>query len=174
MDDRTRPAQERDDALSTGDCLPYRAVLTPHRSLSPRGFLILMSAFGAVSFATGLVFASVGAWPVLGFFGLDVAIVYIAFRLNFRSGRLYETVEVLPETLRVERVHPSGKSETYEFQSYWARVLLATGADGRSTLRVASHGRETTFGAFLTDDERAELAGELRAALRAVRQPAGV
>lgn len=174
MDDQTRPAQGRDGALSTGEFLPYRAVLTPHRSLSPGGFLILMGALGAVSFATGLAFAWIGAWPVLGFFGLDVAIVYVAFRLNYRSGRLQETVEVLPETLTIRRMHPCGKTETYAFQSYWARVHLATGADGRSSLRVASHGRETAFGAFLTDGERAELADELRTALNAARQPAGV
>lgn len=173
MDDRTRPAQERDVALSTGQSLPFRAVLTPHRSLSPRGFLIFMAVLAAVSFATGLVFAWIGAWPVLGFFGLDVAIVYVAFRLNYRSGRLYETVEVMPQTTTIQRVHPSGKTETYEFQSYWARVLLATGVDGRSTLRVASHGREIVFGGFLTDDERASLADELRVALRAARQPTG-
>lgn len=173
MDDRTRPAQEQDAGLSTGEPMPFRVVLTPYRSLSPSGFLIFMAVLAAVSFVTGLVFAWIGAWPVLGFFGLDVAIVYVAFRLNYRSGRLYETVEVLPHSLTLQRVHPSGKTETYEFQSYWARILLATGADGRSSLRVASHGREIIFGAFLTNEERASLADELRAALRTARQPAG-
>lgn len=171
MDDE-RPAKQEVVSVRPGG-LPFRAVLTPHRSLSPRGFLILMAALSAVSFATGILFASIGAWPVLGFFGLDIAIIYVAFRLNYRAGRLYETVEVLPNTLTVRRVHPSGRSEAFEFQSYWARVLLAQGTEGRTILKVGSHGREVAFGHFLTDEERASLAGDMRAAIRLARQPAG-
>jgi uncharacterized membrane protein len=74
----------------------FRALLTPHRSLGPAGFLILMAALGTASFITGIVFLLMGAWPVFGFFGLDVLLIYIAFRLNYRSGRLYETVELTP------------------------------------------------------------------------------
>ena len=56
--------------------------------------IILMAVFGGVSFITGIAFLLKGAWPVFGFFGLDVALLYIAFRLNYRSGRLYETVDL--------------------------------------------------------------------------------
>lgn len=84
MDEQRSPAQGV--AQPGVIALPFRAVLTPHRSLSPRGFLILMSVLATVSFATGLLFASIGAWPVLGFFGLDVGIIYLAFRLNYRAG----------------------------------------------------------------------------------------
>ena len=88
----------------------FRAVLYPHRSLGPTGFLILMSAIGGVSFVTGMAFLLKGAWPVFGFFGLDVALIYAAFKLNYRSGRLYETVELTPEALTVTRVHPVRQS----------------------------------------------------------------
>ena len=171
MNDDKQPAQGPAVTDVGVTALPFRVVLTPHRSLSPRGFVILMSALGLVSFAMGVAFASVGAWPVLGFFGLDVAIVYLAFKLNYRSGRLYETVEVLPQTLTIRRVRPSGEAEVHEFQSYWARILIGTGADGRRHLRMTSHGREIAFGHFLTDDERAGLARELGAAIRLARKP---
>src|SRR3990170_6671037 len=92
----------------------FRAILHPHRSLGPTGFLVLMSAIGVVSFVTGMVFLVMGAWPVLGFFGLDVALVYLAFRLNYRSGRLYETVDLTPAQLTVTRVHPSGRQEQFD------------------------------------------------------------
>jgi uncharacterized membrane protein len=144
---------------------PFRAVLHPHRSLGPTGFLVLMSAIGAVSFVTGMVFLAMGAWPVFGFFGLDVALIYIAFRLNYRSGRLYEMVELTPETLTVTRVHPSGKRESFDFNPYWARVRLAEGPHGRTELRVVSHGRELAFGRFLTDDERRDFSDALAGAL---------
>ncbi|MGA8397610.1 MAG: DUF2244 domain-containing protein, partial [Pseudolabrys sp.] len=72
----------------------FSATLTPHRSLNRVGFLILMLLFGSVSFITGILFLVVGAWPVLGFFGLDVLLLYWAFRLNYRHAKAYEQVIV--------------------------------------------------------------------------------
>lgn len=147
----------------------FRAILHPHRSLGPTGFLVLMSAVCAVSFVTGMVFLLMGAWPVLGFFGLDAALIYIAFRLNYRSGRLYELVELTPETLAVTRVDPSGKRQHFEFNTYWARVRLTEGPQGRTDLRIASHGEELSFGRFLTDDERRDFSDALSGALYEAR-----
>ena len=147
----------------------FRAVLTPHRSLGPKGFLALMLGFGAICFVTGMVFLAAGAWPVLGFFGLDVLLIYIAFRLNYRSGRLYETLDVTPARLVLTRVHPSGRQERFDCNPYWARVNLREWADGRTALSVVSRGTELAFGSFLTDDERRDLATALREALLAAR-----
>lgn len=141
-------------------------VLHPHRSLSPRGFLILMAAIGLVSFAVGFAFLLIGAWPVFGFFGLDVALIYLAFKLNYRSGQIYEVVSISPDNLKFSRHHPSGRVEAYEFNPYWARVKLTTDRpDGRTSLRLAAQGREIAFGQFLTDDERRDFAEALTGAL---------
>jgi len=147
----------------------FRAVLTPYRSLGPAGFLILMSALAAISFVTGMVFFLAGAWPVLGFFGLDVLLIYIAFRLNYRSGRLYETVELTPERLLVTRVHPSGRTEAFDWNPYWARVRLREWPDGRTALSIAERGKEHVFARFLTDGERREFATALERALLEAR-----
>ena len=63
----------------------FSAIVTPHRSLGSLGFLILMVAVGGISFAAGIAFLMMGAWPVFGFFGLDVFLVYLAFRANYRA-----------------------------------------------------------------------------------------
>jgi len=147
----------------------FRAVLTPHRSLGPAGFLILMTALGVVSFVTGVAFLLAGAWPVLGFFGLDVLLVYIAFRLNYRSGRLHETVELTPARFTLTRVHPSGRQERFDCNPYWARVILREWPDGRTALSVVSQGKELAFARFLTDGERRDLASTLREALLTAR-----
>ena len=63
----------------------FSAMITPHRSLGRVGFLVLMAVFGAVSFVAGIAFLLMGAWPVFGFFGLDVVLLYWAFRLNYRT-----------------------------------------------------------------------------------------
>ena len=145
-------------------------VLHPHRSLSPSGFLILMALIGMVSFVLGIVFVMLGAWPVFGFFGLDVALVYYAFKRNYRDGRLYETIALSPEALKLTRVHPSGRSEEFDFNPYWARVRCTTNRpDGRTSLRLAAQGREVLFGQFLTDDERRDVADALTGALITTR-----
>lgn len=157
------PATEPPSAPST------RWILTTYRSLSPRGFLILMTTLGVVSFVAGMVFLVIGAWPVFGFFGLDVLLIYIAFKLNYRSGRLYETVDLDPRMLTVTRVHPSGKSERFDFNPYWVRVSVSEHRDGRTDLALLSHGEVFSFGGFLTDDERREFAGVLATALTSAR-----
>lgn len=143
----------------------FRAVLMPYRSLGPTGFLILMSVLCGVSFVSGLVFYLAGAWPVMGFFGLDVLLVYVAFKLSYRSGRLYETIELTPARFAWTRVHPSGKRERFDCNPYWARVNLRERPDGRTDLRLVSQGQELSFGRFLTDDERRDFASALSTAL---------
>ena len=157
------PAADRD----------LHVVLTAHRSLGPTGFVMLMGAFGFVCFATGLVFLTQGAWPVMGFFGFDVALLYIAFKLNYRSGRLHELIDLTPERLTVTRVHPTGRRERFDFNPYWVRVSLAEWPDGRTDLRLASHGQEFPFARFLNDEERREFASILGNALATVRSAFG-
>jgi len=84
--------------------LPFERVLLPHRSLPPRGFHLLMLILGLISLAVGIGFVSIGAWPVMGFFGLDVALVYIAFRLNYRCARRSETIRLAGDVFTVVRV----------------------------------------------------------------------
>jgi uncharacterized membrane protein len=147
----------------------FRALLTPRRSLGPTGFLVLMAALSGISFVTGLVFYLAGAWPVMGFFGLDVALVYVAFRLNYRSGRQYETVELTPARLTWTRVHPSGRREQFDCNPYWARINLRQWPDGRTDLRIVAEGKEQALGHFLTDTERREFANVLKGALLEAR-----
>src|SRR3979490_2372760 len=82
----------------------FSALLTPHRSLNRTGFLVLMAFLSVVSFAAGLAFLLMGAWPVLGFFGLDVLVVYWAFRINFRHAKASEEITITPSELRIRRV----------------------------------------------------------------------
>ena len=149
----------------------FRAVLTPHRSLGPKGFMVLMAAVCVVSFGAGLFFFMLGAWPVIGFMGLDVLLIYVAFKLNFRALQLYETVDLTADTLTVTRVAPSGKSQSWSFNPYWARVSVQPRLGQSSELAIASHGRQLVFASFLTDDERVDFASALSSALGAARSP---
>jgi uncharacterized membrane protein len=144
-------------------------VLTPHRSLGPRGFFVLMASVSALCFAGGVVFAHFGAWPVAGFFGLDVALIYLAFRASYRSAARRETIRLTSDALRVERIEPSGRRQAWTFQPYWLRVRLQEPPGRASVLSLASHGRALVIGAHLAPEERASLAVALKAALERAR-----
>jgi uncharacterized membrane protein len=131
--------------------------------------MILMAAVCVVSFATGLLFYLLGAWPVIGFMGLDVLLIYIAFKLNFRALRLYETVDLTDDALTVTRVAPSGKAQSWSFNPYWVRLSLQQRLGRSSELSLASHGRRLVFASFLSDDEREDFASALSSALTAAR-----
>lgn len=131
-----------------------------------------MLAIGGVSFISGMVFLMMGAWPVMGFFGLDVLLVYIAFKLNYRAARAYELVELTPSALTVKQVSASGKTRSFEFNPYWVRVLFTERHDGGNHLKLASHGRELEFGRLLNDDERRDFAQALTGALDVARASA--
>lgn len=170
MDENPPRMQEgRTYGSQTPDERGFRAELRPHRSLSPRGFLILMSCVGIVSFIAGMSFLAMGAWPVMGFFGLDALLIYGAFKLNYRAGRRLEVVEITPDDLKLTRVHPNGRREEIALNPYWARPHLAEREDGANRLYLRSHGRHYAVGSFLTDDERRDLADALGQALADMR-----
>jgi len=149
--------------------LHFDAVLHPHRSLGPTGFYIVMGSVAAISFAAGIAFALMGAWPVLGFFGLDVLAIYLAFRLSYRSGRLAETVQLREDELAIRRIQPNGRSRDWTFHPYWVRVRVNNGPHGDGEVVLSSHGRSVALGRFLTADERVDFAGALEAALQRLR-----
>jgi uncharacterized membrane protein len=141
-------------------------VLYPNRSLGTTGFALLMTAIVLVSVAVGAGFMMVGAWPVTGFLGLDVLLVYLAFRWNDRQARRAEFVRLDGDGLSVRRLEPDGHSQCWRFEPYWVRVSLEQVGRHDRRLVLRSHGRQVVIGAFLTQDERQELAHALEAALR--------
>jgi uncharacterized membrane protein len=144
---------------------PFDAVLYPNRSLPRSGFLALMAAVVIVSAAVGAAFFMIGAWPVTGFLGLDALLIYLAFRWNYRSGRLTEFVRLDQDGLTVRRVRPDGRVRSWRFEPHWVRVKMDDPPGDHSQLTLSAHGRSLTIGAFLTVGERLEVAHALKAAL---------
>ena len=123
----------------------------------------------AVSAAVGAGFFLIGAWPVTGFFGLDVLLLYLAFRWNYRQGRRAEFIRLDQAGLTVRRVEPNGRAREWCFDSYWVRIAMDDPPRHDSQLVLHSHGDHLVIGAFLTVEERLEVAKALKAALQAHR-----
>ncbi len=155
----------------SADSALFDAVLQPHRSLSQSGFLTMMAAVVAVSFTAGIAFTMMGAWPVFGFFGLDAALIYIAFKVNYRGARTYETVRLTEDKLTVVRVNPSGRVQRWSFQPYWIKVDIEDPPRQDSKLMLTSHGKSLVIGSFLSPHERLDFARALETALYKLRQP---
>jgi uncharacterized membrane protein len=149
----------------------FSAIITPHRSLSSTGFLVLMITFGAISFVSGMTFLILGAWPVFGFCGLDVALVYWAFRASYRAARAYEEVTVTPTELIVRKVSHLGRVREWTLNPVWVRLDRIVHQEfGIERLFLVSHGRRLSIAGFLTPNEKESFAHELGAALGAARR----
>jgi len=149
----------------------FSAMLTPHRSLNRAGFLILMAFLSVISFVAGIAFLIIGAWPVFGFFGLDVLAVYWAFRTNFARATAREEISVTPTELRVRRVSHRGSVSEWSFNPLWVTLDKQVHEEyGIERLALVSRGRQLTIANFLGAEEKASFAKALTAALIAAKR----
>jgi uncharacterized membrane protein len=144
----------------------FSALLTPHRSLGSVGFVVLMAVISVVSFAGGVVFYIVGAWPVAGFFGLDAVLIYWAFRVNYRAADAYEEVTVTPSELRVKKVTHKGEVSEWSLNPLWTQLARETHEDfGLIALFLVSRGKRLSIGRFLGPAEKESFAAALSRAI---------
>src|SRR3954464_11538789 len=149
----------------------FSARLTPHRSLNRTGFLVLMAFLCAVSFVAGVAFLLMGAWPVFGFFGLDVLVIYWGFRVNYRRGDASEEITVTPSELRVRRISHRGHVVEWVLNPLWVRLDQKTHAEfGIEKLYLVSRGRRVSVASFLGAEEKASFAKALTAGLQAAKR----
>jgi uncharacterized membrane protein len=155
-----------------GETVLFSAILTPHRSLTRVGFLAVMIAIGGLSFVNGVMFLAMGAWPVVGFLGLDVALVYWAFRANDRAAGAYEKISITAEELRVEKVGASGELVAeWTANPLWVRLDRETHEEfGLQKLFLVSRGRRLGIASFLAPVERESFAEALSRALWEARR----
>ncbi|HET7885568.1 MAG TPA: DUF2244 domain-containing protein [Bradyrhizobium sp.] len=149
----------------------FTARLTPHRSLNRTGFLVLMAFVSVVSFAAGVVFLIMGAWPVVGFFGLDMLAIYWAFRVNFRRAKASEEIRVTPSELCVRRISHRGHVMEFRFNPLWVQLDRKSHAEfGIERLYLVSRGRRVAIASFLGPEEKESFSKALVAALQTARR----
>jgi uncharacterized membrane protein len=149
----------------------FSARLKPHRSLTRRNFHILMGFLTAVSFFFTLPFVLLGAWPVAGFMGIDVAIFYFAFRASFRAARAYEDVEVTFFELLLAKVSAKGERSEWRFNPAFVRLEQEKHEEfGIQRLALVSRGKAVEIASFLGPADKADLATDLSRALAEARR----
>lgn len=147
------------------------ARLTPHRSLTRRNFRVLMVIFSGASFVWTLPFVLLGAWPVAGFMGIDVAIFYFAFRANFRAACAYEDIEVTFFELTLAKVSSRGQRAEWRFNTAFVRLEQEVHEEfGAQRLALVSRGHAVEIAAFLGPADKADFAAGLSRALADARR----
>jgi uncharacterized membrane protein len=146
------------------------AVLEPPRSLSPRGFDRIMLALGVFNFCVGVAFIAAGAFPVVGFMGLEVFLLWLVFRASFRAQSARTFVRVTAETVDVRKVDGRGRERRARLPSGFARVELDRNASGAHALRLKASNRAYAIGEHLTPRERESFAKRLNQALAEARR----
>ncbi len=148
------------------DLAIFSAIITPHRSLGSAGFRVLMAFIGTISFGTGMAFLTNGAWPVFGFCGLEVLLVYLAFRANFHAARAYEEVTVTASELTLRQVSHRGRVRQWTLNPLWVRLDRIVHEEfGIERLFLISRGQRLPIAGFLGPHEKASFAHALSAAL---------
>ena len=156
------------------------AELAPNRSLRNPAFLALMIAIGLISFTAGMLFITVGAWPVTPFFGLDAFLVWLAFRISYRDGRAREWVRVDARDIEVTRRHPTGHLRRYRMPTAWSQLDVLNRDEHHAQVALRAHGKALILASFLSPGERGEFADALAHAIQSARstpsaqEPGGV
>ena len=149
----------------------YRITLYPYRSLNKTGFFLLMFVLGLFSFIAGIMFMLKGAWPVFGFFGLDVLLVYIFFKINFKSGKKKEIIILTKNQLIVEFYNSKNVFKTYKLDPNWLKINLTKIKNETTKLQISSKNKSIVVGSFLRYQEKAEVLRSLQKALKKFHFP---
>jgi len=149
----------------------FDATITPHRSLGVSGFRIVMTLVCLASVVSSIPFVVLGAWPVAGFFGIDVLALFIAFHVNFRAARAFERIVVTPLEVLLRKVSHHGKEAVWRSNPAWTRLEREHDQDyGLLGLNLVSRGRSTSIASALSPQERAGFADALGSALASARR----
>lgn len=149
----------------------FAARLTPHRSLGPAGFAILMVFVAGSCFISGILFIAVGAWPVFFFFGLDAFLIWLAFRLNYRSGKISEEIEIWRDELRFRKIGASGKIVSHSLNPFWTRFVVDRHElAGITRMSLVGRNQSVDIGSFLNPQDRESFARAFSEALSRVKR----
>jgi uncharacterized membrane protein len=161
---------ERASTEDAFDGRVFAAEIKPHRSLGPRGVALVLGSFAALTAVVSVPFVLIGAWPVIGFLGLDLLALWVAFRLSFAQARACEQVALTYVELLVRKVSAGGLAREWRFNPLWVRIETEQDADfGMTKIAVASRSERLAVADALSPAERADFADAFGRALATAR-----
>ena len=127
---------------------------------------VLMAVICGICLSIGVVFAALGVWPVLGFMGLDVALIYWAFHSNFRDANRCEDVEISRQHILLRKKSSKGKLTEYLLPQFGTRFMVDRHSEiGITDMRLENRDRRVSFGYFLNPQDRESFASAFGSAM---------
>jgi uncharacterized membrane protein len=146
------------------------AVITPHRSLSERGFIVLIAVVTIANCCSAAVFLAMGATLVPIFVAIDVIAVLIAFVASFRAAKRVERVLVTARDVRVTHETPTSSRVVWESPTAFTRVAVEKDEERTVGVNLMLSGREIPVAIALSPRERGEFAEALQNAIWEARR----
>jgi uncharacterized membrane protein len=144
--------------------------LRPNRSMPHRHFWLMMAGVAVIFLLMGLRFLFLGAWPILPFLLVDLALLWWAMRASYRSGRESEHLRLDSQGLELVRIAAHGQARRTRIEPHRVRVELEELDADQNRLWLSAGGTRHGIGAFLSPRERAELARVIESGLATFRQ----
>lgn len=144
-----------------------RLTLWPHQSLPPRGMAaFVLATFGMITLPLFGLLGTKLLWALLPFLLLAVGGIWYALNRSYVDQNILETLTITPEQTQLERRKPRSENQSWECNTYWVRARLHP-SEGPvpNYVTLKGNGREVEIGAFLSEEERIALYGELSARL---------
>jgi uncharacterized membrane protein len=149
----------------------FSALIKPHRSLNGEAYRILITCLCLATLVSSIPFMVMGAWPVAGYFGLDLIALLIAFRVNFRQAQAYEEVVLSYVELVLRQVSPRGETREWRLNPQWVRIERQDDEEfGLRHIAIVSGPTRIDVAGQLSPAERADFLQALEAGLLEVRR----
>ena len=149
----------------------FAATIRPHRSLGRDGFRIMMIVCGLVALAACIRVIALGFWPVSGFILVDLAGLYVAFRVSYRRAKSFEEVVLTPIELMIRRVTHRGEAREWRLNPLWTKLHRHSDEDyGLQRISLESRGQRIVVAGELSPVEREDFADAFGTALSSVKR----
>jgi uncharacterized membrane protein len=157
--------------VNSYDTQIFSAQLSPHRSMQRKHFHVMIMCMCGAMFLLSIPFFVLGAWPVLGFMGLDLIGFWWAFQVNYREARACENIRLSHINLEVEKISARGAHSHWNFNPLWVRLEKREHEEyGLEKLLLVTRDKGLELASFLGPVQKADLARDLTAALREAKR----
>ncbi len=153
-----------------------RVTLRPNCSLSWHQSMMFLGAIAVPLLLVSLVLAAKGYWMILPFAGVELAALFVSLYVVAHAACRSQVISIGESFVTVEKGRDRGNGpeslgpeHCAKFARAWVRIELAQDARHWYPRRlwIGASGKRVEIGEFLVEEEKAELAAELRKTLSA-------
>jgi uncharacterized membrane protein len=144
--------------------------LWPNRSMSKKTFYNMMLILSGTMMITIIPFiGSNTILLILPFSVLTLISLFVSIILNYRSGRIRESVRIWPDLIEVRRYEADGRNKDWYANPYWTKInLYKQNQKVENYLTLTGSGREVELGSFLAPAERLAVKQKIDAIIKEI------